>query len=550
MKETIAQKMDRLNDLVPASLPKEVDTHVYNLFRSYEYIIYDKKTAGEEFAYCTCCKKRVPKKYKLWQSIKHNSPAVCPVCKCSCTAKNKNIFGNYNKLSGWRAYYYGPEVRSLGHNINILIIQKLDDEYFVFRRFAVVKKTQIKNPLTTIEWAENQRIFFNGTKQINTIGYISGAGELYFSRSKRTNFYNNDSWNGYLFPEVHHCFTENLEELTKGTYLEYAIKIYHANFKKKWNILEFLANWKKPMEYLYKSGIKDYLYTSLEHGMNITGKEKSIAEVMKITPEYVSLVKKADLNAYEVGKLSKMIKLGAKNINENHIKQFCYVQPSFFALLKNNKQIEFSKVFDIVKSDFDATAQNYIVYEDYVSAALSIGKDINNPSTIYPKNIKQLVREHDLAVERQREMIRLKKEKKFACIEDRCKKENHLYSYSQNGLHIRMVKNYQELIKEGEALQHCVGGYADKVATGSTTICVIRLDSSPEDPFYTLEFSKWKVVQYYGFRNNRDKQKDSEVVSFVNAWEALVKKRLKARTRSKANTNPKPKAKTLEKLAV
>ncbi len=60
-----------------------------------------------------------------------------------------------------------------------------------------------------------------------------------------------------------------------------------------------------------------------------------------------------------------------------------------------------------------------------------------------------------------------------------------------------------EIIKEGEKLCHCVGGYVDRHARGELTIMFLREKSNPGKPFYTVEVSnKLKIVQCRGLHNN------------------------------------------------
>ena len=60
----------------------------------------------------------------------------------------------------------------------------------------------------------------------------------------------------------------------------------------------------------------------------------------------------------------------------------------------------------------------------------------------------------------------------------------------------------QEIISEGQALQHCVGGYAERHAEGKTTILFIRRKDNLDTPYYTLEIDdKTKHIKQY-HRNN------------------------------------------------
>ena len=90
----------------------------------------------------------------------------------------------------------------------------------------------------------------------------------------------------------------------------------------------------------------------------------------------------------------------------------------------------------------------------------------------------------------------------------------------QAGFLIRPVRSFSELTKEGKLLCHCVGSYAKVVASGKTSIFLIRKIEDPETPFYTLEYKDGKIVQDHGFRN---KLQTPEILAFENSWLEYIK---------------------------
>ena len=89
------------------------------------------------------------------------------------------------------------------------------------------------------------------------------------------------------------------------------------------------------------------------------------------------------------------------------------------------------------------------------------------------------------------------------------------FSDEETGLFIRVCKTQEELIKEGKFLSHCVGPYAKRFSQRETCILFIRRATSPEIPFYTLEYRDGKVIQNRG-RNNRDRTEEVEI--FESKW--------------------------------
>lgn len=96
--------------------------------------------------------------------------------------------------------------------------------------------------------------------------------------------------------------------------------------------------------------------------------------------------------------------------------------------------------------------------------------------------------------------------------------------WENEGLIIRLPKDGGELVAEGKNLHHCVGGYADRMADGKTTILLIRRSEEPEVPYYTLEWLDGKVQQCRTVRNG-DYRNDKAVEAFVSAWAKRIKKR-------------------------
>lgn len=79
-------------------------------------------------------------------------------------------------------------------------------------------------------------------------------------------------------------------------------------------------------------------------------------------------------------------------------------------------------------------------------------------------------------------------------------RENLEFQYG--GFIIRQPKSIDEITEEGAALNHCVGGYAERHALGKLHIMFIRKKDKPDVPYYTMEIScSGKIIQVRGFRN-------------------------------------------------
>lgn len=98
------------------------------------------------------------------------------------------------------------------------------------------------------------------------------------------------------------------------------------------------------------------------------------------------------------------------------------------------------------------------------------------------------------------------------------------YGFEFGGLILRPAKSATEIVREGQALHHCVGGYVNKYANGATVICVLRRAVEPDTPWRTVEISAktGEVVQDRGLHNDWGKYTidDSYRAMLAMFWEA------------------------------
>ena len=146
------------------------------------------------------------------------------------------------------------------------------------------------------------------------------------------------------------------------------------------------------------------------------------------------------------------------------------------------------------------------LWTDYLDAAEHLGLDLENDVIRFPKN---LVAAHDERCAAWAELQRLQKKEA-----DRAKREverkryveryNQLrkqYEFVFAGLRIVIPTSPDEIIREGAALKHCVGGYAARHAEGKTTILFLRRTDQPEKSLVTIEMDGKQLRQAHGWRN-------------------------------------------------
>ena len=134
-------------------------------------------------------------------------------------------------------------------------------------------------------------------------------------------------------------------------------------------------------------------------------------------------------------------------------------------------------------------------YRDYISQCRKLRYDLRDTSISMPRRFKEMhTRLSDLVKYNATQEM----QKHFA--EHVAKRKGLEFAFG--ALMIRQPESVQEIIDEGKALHHCVGGYAERHAKGALHIMFIRTADKPDVPYYTMEIStEGKIVQVRGLRN-------------------------------------------------
>jgi hypothetical protein len=160
---------------------------------------------------------------------------------------------------------------------------------------------------------------------------------------------------------------------------------------------------------------------------------------------------------------------------------------------------------------------------DYLDAAVIIGYDLTNPLMQMPKGIRN---KHNKAVKAATPIIaaRLKAEndeKEAAHLEQATAR----YSFSHEQYVIVAPINAEDIVKEGKALKHCVGGYAERHINGKLTVMFLRSASDPYTPLVTIEINGDKMTQLHGYNNDKNAkiQPREKYAEILDPWLEWVK---------------------------
>lgn len=229
--------------------------------------------------------------------------------------------------------------------------------------------------------------------------------------------------------------------------------------------------------------------------------------------------------------------------NKDNIKTTYYVS-SIIKAYRQNKPIEEVFAFDEFKKYFDKECNyrnlkemftgdeqkeflEYLIkqktngnsYNDYLQACNYLGLDMTLPKNRYPHDFKHW---HDIRIDQYHTAKAIKDRQERKELYEKFKQVANKYislerTLTKDDYLCIIALSPQQLIYEGEQLNHCVGrmNYDQKFVREESLIFFIRNKLAPNTPFVTLEYSlkNHKVLQCYA---EHDTKPADDVLEFVN----------------------------------
>ena len=361
-------------------------------------------------------------------------------------------------------------------------------------------------------------------------GYVFGWHDI--KACSRKKYWEDGKWyscNGKYFDMYAPCVNlDYLERFPEYQYSEYK----NAHFTE---ILGYLRLYEEfpEAEYLVKSGLK--YYATSKTILKKVRKDKSFHKWLVAHKDYDLINGKyycnAILHAYKHNVPIKQA--DTMEYRKRHLIADYHGKDIIKYAFKKGVQGEYERYF-AYKDKHDSSDYLYL---DYIRACNLLNLDCHDDAIRYPKDFH---RWHDIRIEERRvieaERERLRKEKareeketlvknfliaaeKYLPLADFDKDKNYA---------IFIARSPAELIKEGNALSHCVGhnGYDKKMAKQETLIFFVRKMEELDKPFVTIEYSlkTKKVLQCYAYKNTKP---DEKVLKFVHKkWLPYANKQL------------------------
>lgn len=461
----------------------------------------------QQYGYCTYCNKE----YET-EGLEHNGSIICPGCGSKVKIKSSGMS---------RKYLY-------------------DDAYFVH-----YEKSKIDKDVIVAKGIFVERSYKGDYKNIKTLYRVEA---LYIFKINDPVMLTDSSWdrmNGtYCWEKRNKVFSltnyshrvfrttnlESIEAAIEGTPYQYSMyKEYMSSYGDGLKFFELFSKYPR-IEDLTKLGFKNIVEAKLNESgtySSINWNGKSVFKMLRVNKGELK-----DLIAFDRVKTPCFMRLHQFNSKEKNkltlaeLKELErlieYNFEDFKKILKYTSLYKFYKYINIQESKyikkFHRGALTIKDWKDYIEDCKSLKMDITKESVLFPK---------DLYTAHQNTIKQIKYQEDEALDEKMKKREeeiNKKYLFEDKKYIIRAVKSTKEIIGEGAALYHCVGGYAKSHSEGITNILVIRDKNDIDKPYYTMEIRSNKIIQVRGLRNCAP---DKKLNKFLSKFKALKIEKVK-----------------------
>lgn len=509
-----------------------------------QYLFYDTLPNGDREYQCTRCRsttvqqrfKRTttPEDRKL-MNAHHGDIARCPICGAVATVKS---FGK-SKLR-----------KNLWHREKVVVIHAVNPERVEARCYFAERNYEY-SPTPKTELIEKSRylltpgnaVRFNAQYYNDDFYSTNKIGEPF---PRTAMFYGVDE--GYTvfgLKNLKDTFLKynQLDSFISIDAQHYASCVYNAPIMK---YLSYFAIYPQ-LEILQKLGHYDVVRALVSEGKKsfpyVNWKAKSISDFFKVDKQgYKSF--KENGGTLKLLHIAHKLRSGKEQLDfvkaKEHLDYFgSEYNFDRFANNLNNYGISFSDGYKYVSQK----RRNYTEYTDYLRIANNLGYDLKVHNVAFPKSLK---RAHDNAAAAERARLEEKRnaelKKREATAQKYLKKYEKQYSFTDGKYTIIIPHTVSEIVEEGKAMRHCVGGYAGRHMEGTLAILFLRSTAKPDKSLYTIEMHGKHLTQVQGYNNRTPLTPEAQV--FFDMWLSWVKDGSRRDKSGKPVLNPEKQIKT------
>ncbi len=499
-KQRIAKLMKPIDRRpLPKGLSLWIEREVIPVHIYYEY----RKGKKIQNGYCTRCKTDVQV-----ESPRHAKKGVCPNCKAEVTFH----------ATGRNSRIHERETVQVVQRVGTQLVIRVVKAYMSFidyrkPNFSVSESARFLCDCVNGKYKEREFYREYGTDPITN--WRDGSCPVM------------SQWRySFRADNCAYLYTRTVAKELKSTPWQYCqVDAFCEHFGKPLYLPSYLHRYTDYpfLEYLIKLKLfclaKETVYGSEARGLyhknplNFDG--KSMQEVLGVGKEHLPMLQRLDINAHGLYLFQKM--LAAKRPIEETFLGWCqdsgiYDDQDILRCLRYGTQKKLQSYIaaqaEILK-DHRGNSHAFHLYKDYIRFCEDLSYDLTDEFILYPRNVQQA---HDEASKMfDRKKVQIYNDKILGDYPALAKK----FRMSKKGMIIVPPKSAEEIVAEGQALHHCVGGYVSRVASNETVILFLREKKQPDTPFYTIEVKNGEVAQVRGRNNCRATPK---VESYMELW--------------------------------
>lgn len=502
------QKVQNRMACVPP-LPRGWQSWAYQTLPAYFFYDYEKKGQKSVKGICTNCGHEV-----TLSGLKYNAKGTCPHCKRELTLKSRG-------RRGW-----------IENRDTCQIIQKTAPDEIVIRIIKtncyyigdMPRKEAYENARLFIQFDKNgpthwEEFYYNYSEKC----WKSGARPVY------------SHWNyNYEADICGHVYCRNLPEVFENTPWRYCpLTEFYRHFHRPMAVIPFLAAYLKHprLEHLVKVGFfslaRDLVYGhDSQNEIPLDQTQNRTHRILQVRAEDVDFLRGLDIDFKTLKTYQEYCWENLKDRQELLSWQLEYgVERDILETLEYMTVHKLLKYLDAqylyMKDRKTPTGtpryrnmQDLLSeYRDYLD--MCNGQDYNMRSSfvLYPRDLQK---SHDKAAQnikaQKDENIQRGFQSAYAHI-------GNSLDFEYKGLKIVRPNTPDEIIREGNVLHHCVGGYVKRIAQKKCLILFLRRSKNEAKPFYTIEVRHRRIVQVRG-QGNQDPT--HTVQDFIDHWKREV----------------------------
>ena len=500
--------LERMKDLgpLPRGLAKWAHRSVMPAYFFYDY----KKGAKNVEGTCSSCGKET-----VIAGARHNREGVCPACGREVTMKARGRRG------------------CLFDRVTLQTVQKTGPGEVVVR---IVKCCYTYRGQDTPEKVifENARLFVRtGREGVAVEGYYDSYNKGILTSWRRGYRPAFSTWQ-YCFAAdlCGHLYCGNLPEALEGTPWQYCpADIFYGHDREPMELAPFLKAYTAHprLEHLVKTGFWE-LASGLAYGREcvklLDEGQNRTHRLLRVAAEDVPFLRSLDpapsvLEVFQeycghnLKDRRELLLWQIKNGIWRHISQILEYMTPHKLMGYLEKQYSFLNRRRTKRGGMRYSSPQDLAgeYRDYLEMCVKLGYDMKNSFVLYPRDLQKA---HDSAARRVKRRADAEVRRDFQAVYVEIAGQ---VDFEADGMKIVSPAVPGDIIAEGHALHHCVGGYVERVAKRESIILFLRQCAEENKPFYTIELQDRKVVQVRGMQNC---SATPEVKQFLRKWEKKV----------------------------